>query len=40
MRFEQLAQTDALLQFFDLSWVNDSLQNNQFVLQDLFSEPI
>ena len=25
MRFKQLAQTDSLLQFFDLSWMNDSL---------------
>ncbi len=26
MRFNQLAQTDTLLQFFDLSWMNDSLR--------------
>jgi len=25
MRFKQLAQTDSLFQFFDLSWMNDSL---------------
>ena len=25
MRFNQLAPTDSLLQFFDLSWMNDSL---------------
>ncbi len=25
MRFRQLAQTDSLFQFFDLSWMNDSL---------------
>jgi len=25
MRFSQLAQTDSLFQFFDLSWMNDSL---------------
>jgi len=25
MRFSQLAQTDFLFQFFDLSWMNDSL---------------